>query len=210
MSIVAYDKLHKHPSNRIQGNRMIRKLIFGLTLALGCVSVTTNAADTNSPSAKTDTCDDFTNVSLRKLRSTETLNLCEFKNKPLLIVNTASNCGFTSQFEGLETLYKKYKEQGLVVLGFPSDDFFQEENDEKDTAKVCYVNYGVTFPMLATSAVRGSDANPIFKHLNAKTSSPNWNFYKYVVSADRQTVTRFNSRVKPDSAKLESAIKSAF
>ena len=90
------------------------------------------------------------------------------------------------------------------------DDFFQEENDEKDTAKVCYVNYGVTFPMLATSAVRGSDANPIFKHLNAKTSSPNWNFYKYVVSADRQSVTRFNSRVKPDSAKLESAIKSAF
>ena len=184
---------------------MIRKIIFGLTLALGFTSMNTNAAVTNNPSAKADNCDDFTNVSLRKLRSTETLNLCEFKNKPLLIVNTASNCGFTSQFEGLETLYKKYKEQGLVVLGFPS-----EENDEKDTAKVCYVNYGVTFPMLATSAVRGSDANPIFKHLNAKTSSPNWNFYKYVVSADRQSVTRFNSRVTPDSAKLESAIKSAF
>lgn len=189
---------------------MIKKIILGLTLALSYVSLNTYAADSPAPSLDANTCNDFTNVSLRKLRSTETINLCDFKNQPLLIVNTASNCGFTPQFEGLEALYNKYKDEGLVVLGFPSDDFFQEENDEKDTAKVCYVNYGVTFPMLATSAVRGSDANPIFKHLNAQTSSPNWNFYKYVVSADRKTITRFNSRVAPDSAKLESAIKSAF
>ncbi|MBD1580745.1 glutathione peroxidase [Pseudoalteromonas sp. S16_S37] len=154
-------------------------------------------------------CDDFTNVELRKLRSEETLNLCQFKGKPLLIVNSASNCGFTEQFEGLEKLHQQYKDQGLVVLGFPSDDFFQEEDDEKDTAKVCFVNYGVTFDMFATSAVRGDDANPIFKHLNEQTSSPNWNFYKYLVSADRKHVTRFNSRTKPLSKELTSAIEKA-
>lgn len=159
--------------------------------------------------ASEQSCDDFTNVTIRKLRSKESINLCQFKGKALLIVNTASNCGFTSQFEGLETLYQKYQEQGLVILGFPSDDFFQEEDDEKETAKVCYVNYGVTFPMFATSEVRGSDANPIFKHLNAQTSSPNWNFYKYVVSADRSSVQRFNSKTKPNSDKLTEAIEQA-
>ncbi|MDO6634549.1 glutathione peroxidase [Pseudoalteromonas carrageenovora] len=154
-------------------------------------------------------CQDFTNVNIRKLRSEETINLCQFKNKPLLIVNTASNCGFTSQFRGLEALYKEYKDKGLVVLGFPSDDFFQEENDEKLTAKVCFINYGVTFPMFATSEVRGSNANAIFKHLNKQTSSPNWNFYKYLVSADRKTITRFNSKAEPSSARLVNAIEKA-
>ena len=159
------------------------------------------------PIKKQNNCQDFTNVTLRKLRSKEFVNLCQFENQPLLIVNTASNCGFTPQFAGLEAVYNKYKEQGLVVLGFPSDDFFQEENNEQDTAKVCFVNYGVTFTMLATSAVRGSDANPIFKHLNSQTSSPNWNFYKYLVSADRKTITRFNSKVAPESEKLTAAIE---
>lgn len=159
------------------------------------------------PIKKQNNCQDFTNITLRKLRSKEFVNLCQFENQPLLIVNTASNCGFTPQFAGLEAVYNKYKEQGLVVLGFPSDDFFQEENNEQDTAKVCFVNYGVTFTMFATSAVRGSDANPIFKHLNSQTSSPNWNFYKYLVSADRKTITRFNSKVAPESEKLTAAIE---
>lgn len=162
-----------------------------------------------SVEVQAETCDDFTNVSLRKLHSEESVNFCEFKDKPLLIVNTASNCGFTDQFKDLEALHKKYKDQGLVVIGFPSDDFFQEENDEADTAEVCFVNYGVTFTMLATTAVRGDDANPIFKHLNAQTSSPNWNFYKYLVSADRKTVQRFNSRTKPLSANLTQAIENS-
>lgn len=162
-----------------------------------------------SVEVQAETCDDFTNVSMRKLHSEESVNFCEFKDKPLLIVNTASNCGFTDQFKDLEALHKKYKDQGLVVIGFPSDDFFQEENDEADTAEVCFVNYGVTFTMLATTTVRGDDANPIFKHLNAQTSSPNWNFYKYLVSADRKTVQRFNSRTKPLSANLTQAIENS-
>lgn len=152
-------------------------------------------------------CNDFTNQDVRKLRSKESINLCQFKDKPLLIVNTASNCGFTPQFEQLEALHKEYKEQGLVVLGFPSDSFFQEENDEKDTAEMCFINYGVTFNMMATSDVKGSDANPIFKHLADKTRSPSWNFNKYLVSKDRQTITHFGSRVKPQSDELKQAIE---
>ncbi|MGB0860473.1 MAG: glutathione peroxidase [Pseudoalteromonas spongiae] len=154
-------------------------------------------------------CNDFTNQDVRKLRSKESINLCQFKDKPLLIVNTASNCGFTPQFEQLEALHKEYKEQGLVVLGFPSDSFFQEENDEKDTAEMCFINYGVTFNMMATSDVKGSDANPIFKHLADKTRSPSWNFNKYLVSKDRQTITHFGSRVKPQSEELKQAIEKA-
>ncbi|ASD68029.1 glutathione peroxidase [Pseudoalteromonas piscicida] len=179
---------------------LMTKSLSILSLALGFL-ISSNAH------AEAASCDDFTNVELRKLRSDDSLNLCEFKDKPLLIVNTASNCGFTGQFEGLEQLHQKYQDKGLVVLGFPSDDFFQEEDDEKETAKVCFINYGVTFNMFATSEVRGSDANPIFQHLNEVTSSPNWNFYKYLVSADRKTIKRFNSRTKPMSDELTSEIE---
>ncbi|WP_105214862.1 glutathione peroxidase [Pseudoalteromonas sp. T1lg22] len=154
-------------------------------------------------------CGDFTDIQVRKLRSEQSINLCQFKDSPLLIVNTASNCGFTPQFKELEQLHQKYKDQGLVILGFPSDDFFQEEDEEKDTAKVCFINYGVTFTMMAPVSVRGSDAHPVFQYLNKKTSSPNWNFYKYLVSKDRQQVQRFNSRTKPLSSELTKAIEQA-
>ncbi|MBO7925345.1 glutathione peroxidase [Pseudoalteromonas sp. K222D] len=183
------------------------KIILLALMALLVPALAQAQSTAEHPIKKQNNCQDFTNVTLRKLRSKEFVNLCQFENQPLLIVNTASNCGFTPQFSGLEAVYNKYKEQGLVVLGFPSDDFFQEENNEQDTAKVCFVNYGVTFTMFATSAVRGSDANPIFKHLNSQTSSPNWNFYKYLVSADRKTITRFNSKVAPESEKLTAAIE---
>lgn len=155
------------------------------------------------------TCPDYLNFEARKLHSEDKVDLCELtQGKAVLIVNTASNCGFTPQFKALETLHREYKDKGLVVIGFPSDDFFQEENDEKDTAKVCYINYGVTFTMLATSAVRGSDANSVFKYLADKTGAPKWNFFKYVVSGDGTQVQQFNSKVKPDSAELKQAIES--
>ncbi|MGB1028365.1 MAG: glutathione peroxidase [Pseudoalteromonas marina] len=187
---------------------MLKKMIIGFTALL--VSSTLMAqTQPNNEAINPQACDDFTNVDIRKLRSKESINLCDYKNKPLLIVNTASNCGFTPQFESLEKLHKTYKDEGLVILGFPSDDFFQEEDNEKETAKVCFINYGVTFPMFATSEVRGSDANPIFKHLNEQTSSPNWNFYKYLVSADRKTILRFNSKVKPDSEKMIKAVENS-
>lgn len=152
-------------------------------------------------------CDDFTNHEMRKLRSNKTINLCDFADKPLLLVNTASNCDFTPQFKGLEQIHNKYKNQGLIVIGFPSDDFYQEEDDEKATAKMCFINYGVTFTMLAPVSIIGKNAHPIFKHLADETSTPKWNFYKYLISKDRQTITKFNSKVTPDSYELNEAIE---
>ena len=153
-------------------------------------------------------CPAFLKHKLRKLHAKQQIDLCEVSaGKTLLIVNTASHCGFTPQFKALEALHQKYQNQGLVVLGFPSDDFFQEADDEKETADICFVNYGVTFPMLQTISVRGSDAHPIFEYLGDKTTSPKWNFYKYLVSADGNKVQHFNSRVTPDSEELILAIE---
>ncbi|MDH1263256.1 redoxin domain-containing protein [Pseudomonas sp. GD03944] len=146
---------------------------------------------------------------LPKLRAKETIDLCQFAGKPLVVVNTASFCGFTPQFKGLEALYQQYKGQGLEVLGVPSDDFMQESNDAEETAKVCYVNYGVTFTMTETQPVRGSDAIPLFKELAAQSEAPGWNFAKYVVDRKGQVVARFSSRVKPDDPKLIEAVEKA-
>ncbi len=156
---------------------------------------------------ETTPCLSFMQYSEKKLHSKEMLNLCELTaGKPMLIVNTASHCGFTPQFTALEALHKEYKAKGLVVIGFPSDDFFQEEDDEKDTANICFVNYGVTFTMLSPVHVFGSDTHPIFKKLADETTAPKWNFYKYLVSADGKTIKHFNSRVTPNSAVFVDAV----
>ncbi len=154
-------------------------------------------------------CPEFLNHSMRKLHSKEEVNFCQaFGNKPMLIVNTASHCGYTPQFEGLEALHKKYKDEGLVVLGFASDDFRQEAQDEASAAKVCYVNYGVTFTMIAPSHVKGEQANPVFQSLNEQSRAPGWNFNKYLVDASGRVIQHFGSNTRPDSKVLEQAIES--
>ena len=145
---------------------------------------------------------------MQKLRSEQTVNICDLAaGKVTLIVNTASKCGFTPQFEGLEALYQQYREQGFVVIGFPSDSFFQEHDDAEETATVCYVNYGVSFTMLETTPVRGDDANPVFQYLNEALGSPGWNFNKYLVDRQGKPVKRFGSRTKPSDQELTSAIE---
>lgn len=148
---------------------------------------------------------------LPKLRSKQSIDLCqEFKGKALVVVNTASFCGFAPQFKGLEALYQRYKDQGLAVLGVPSDDFFQESDSAAETAKVCYVDYGVTFPMTQTQPVRGIDATPLFKELAEQTGrAPLWNFYKYVVDRNGKVVDYFSSKVEPDDPELVAAIEKA-
>jgi len=155
------------------------------------------------------TCPEFLDHDMRKLHSQDQVNLCEaFGEKPMLIVNTASHCGYTPQFKGLEALYQKYRERGLVVVGFASDDFRQEAKDEAAAADVCYVNYGVTFTMLAPSHVKGSDANPIFQELASQSQAPGWNFNKYLVEPSGRVVQHFGSNTKPDSKVLQAAIES--
>ncbi len=152
-------------------------------------------------------CPDLLNFNMKKLRSDEQIDFCQaYSGKVILAVNTASTCGFTPQFKGLEALYQKYKDQGLIVLGFPSGDFKQEYDNAEETAKVCYLNYGVTFPMFSKSAVRGEDSNAFFKNL-AKLSNtkPKWNFYKYLIAKDGNKVESFSSFTKP--AELETKIQ---
>ncbi|BFM11977.1 glutathione peroxidase [Simiduia litorea] len=172
---------------------MYTKLLASATLL---VSVTSHSA-----------CPEFLDQEYRKLHSTESINLCEaFEGKNLLIVNTASHCGFTPQFKALEAVYQQYKEQNFTVIGFASDDFKQEDAKEAKAAEICYINYGVTFTMLAPTSVRGDDANPTFKALAAATEAPGWNFNKYLVSADGKSIRYFGSRVKPNDPKLTQTI----
>ena len=153
-------------------------------------------------------CPAFLDHDFDRLRSSQSINLCEeYAGRLLLIVNTASHCGFTPQFKGLEALHQKYKARGLVVVGFPSDDFKQEAKDEAETADICYVNYGVTFTMLSPTPVTGRAANPVFQELGRRSGEPSWNFNKYLVSPDGKVVRRFDSRVQPTSTELQQALE---
>jgi glutathione peroxidase len=158
--------------------------------------------------ATAETCPAYLNQDLQKLHSSDTINICKaFAGKPLLIVNTASHCGFTPQFKGLQALYEKYKDRGLEVVGFPSNDFNQEAKTDTETAEVCYINYGVKFTMLKESSVKGESANPIFKELAKQTSQPQWNFNKYLVKPDGTVTQYFDSKVTPDSDEMNQAIE---
>ncbi len=177
----------------------MKKII--LTLALLFVSQSTIASE----------CPDVLKFMKRKLNSQETVNLCEaYKDKAILFVNTASKCGFTPQFEGLESLYSQYKDKNFMVLGFPSDDFNQEYNDEGKTAELCELTYGVKFPMFETISVKGDDADPLYRLLAKKANTiPKWNFYKYLVDRKGNLVDSYSSFTKPDDAELIADIERA-
>lgn len=153
-------------------------------------------------------CPEYLQGEYRKLHSSDTVNLCELAtDKPMLVINTASHCGFVKQFKGLEELHEKYKERGLVVVGFASDDFNQEAKDEEEAADVCFVNFGVTFTMLAPTHVKGENANPLFKSLAAQASEPKWNFNKYLLDKNGKLTEHFGSTDAPDSKKVNKAIE---
>ena len=148
--------------------------------------------------------------SFPRLQDEKPQSLCQYSGKVLLVVNTASYCGFTPQYEGLEALHAKYAPRGLVVMGFPSNDFNQEASDSRKIADLCFNTYGVKFPMFTTSSVRGKDANPLFAQLAQATGkSPAWNFNKYLVGRDGKPVSYYGSTTAPDSKDLVAAIEKA-
>jgi glutathione peroxidase len=155
--------------------------------------------------------------SIFKLRATRNdateLDFKDLEGKVLLVVNTASKCGFTPQYKGLEALYKTYKDKGLVVLGFPCDQFaHQEPGDDAAIAQFCEVNFGVTFPLMAKVKVNGADTHPVFKLLKKQAPGAiggaiKWNFTKFLVSGDGRSVKRYAPTVEPGA--MESDILAA-
>jgi len=148
----------------------------------------------------------------RKLAAKDTVNLCEaYEGKVLLVVNTASKCGNTPQYDGLEKLYKDYGSKGLVVLGFPSNDFMgQEPGTEEQIEEFCRLTYGVEFPMFEKTTVKGDDAHPFYRQLaEASGTYPTWNFHKYLVGRDGRLIAEFSPRTKPADEKLVGAIEAA-
>lgn len=131
------------------------------------------------------------------------VNLCEFAGRPILVVNTASKCGYTPQFEKLEAMHKRFQGRGLVVLGFPSNDFNQELGTNREIAEFCKLTYFVEFPMLEQGSVAGPHANAFYRQLAAAAGmSPQWNFHKYLIAPDGRTVYGYGSRVEPDSREI--------
>jgi glutathione peroxidase len=147
----------------------------------------------------------------KRLQDDSPQDLCQYAGKVILVVNTASYCGFTNQYEGLEGLYAKYGSKGLVVLGFPSNDFGQQEpGSSKEIADFCYNTYGVKFPMFAKSVVSGKEPNPLFANLIKVTGkAPAWNFHKYLIDRQGNVVTNFGSKVTPTDKQLVSAVEKA-
>jgi glutathione peroxidase len=167
-------------------------LVAGL-LTLGVVPVSSAAE-----------CPPLLNHTFPGLQDGKAMPLCQYAGKVILVVNTASFCGFTSQYEGLEKLYARLKDKGLVVVGFPSNDFGEQEpGSDKEIADFCRLTYGVEFPMVAKTTVKGRDANPFYLKLAELTGSePRWNFHKYLINRDATQVVAYSSFTKPDDGDL--------
>lgn len=171
----------------------MKQVVLGLFLLLGANTV--NAA-----------CSSLLDHQLTTLQG-QKLNLCEYQDKPILVVNTASKCGFTPQFEKLESMYRKHKDKMLIV-GFPSNDFRQEPGNNKEIGDFCKMTYAVDFPMASKSSVVGPNANPFYKQLAGITHQPPmWNFYKYLILPGGKHVYAYSSDVEPEANEIMDKLK---
>lgn len=156
--------------------------------------------------------DSLLDQDFRRLASDEVVNIGEtYQGKVILVVNTASKCGNTPQYDGLEKLYEEYGDDGLVVLGFPSNDFFgQEPGTEEEIQEFCMLTYKVRFPMFEKVAVKEGNAHPFFDKLAAEAGTyPTWNFHKFLIGRDGKLITQFSPRTKPYNEKVIAEIESA-
>lgn len=174
--------------------------------ALAPMSTSSHAAPATPANAS---CPTILQHRFDRLQDEKPQDLCQYAGQVVLVVNTASYCGFTQQYKGLEELYRRYRDRGLVVLGFPSNDFGQQEpGSNQQIAEFCENTFGVQFPMFAKSHVRGPQANALFRQLAERTgTTPKWNFYKYLISRDGRTVLAYNSLTAPDSGSLRRDIE---
>lgn len=177
------------------------RLLLAITAIAALTSFQAHAASLDAPAPATpQACPALLQQNVLRLQDEKPQSLCQYSGKVVVVVNTASFCGFTPQYKGLEALHAQYQGRGLVVLGFPSNDFSQETGSNKEIADFCENTFGVKFPMFTKTSVSGKDASPLFKQLAAKTgTAPKWNFYKYVISRDGTAVTSFNSMTDPGS-----------
>jgi glutathione peroxidase len=173
------------------------------TVALGCSLLGSAYAENACPA--------LLKHSFNRLQDNSPQDLCQYAGKVVLVVNTASYCGFTPQYEGLEKLYAKYSAKGLVVLGFPSNDFGEQEpGSGKEIAAFCFNTYGVKFPMFAKTSVKGEKANPLHAQLGKITGKePAWNFHKYLIGRDGKVLENFPSKVEPLDKNLLEKIEKA-
>jgi len=162
-----------------------------------------------APMAQAKSCSDLLDVDVRALNSNESVNLCQaYQGKVLLIVNTASKCGYTDQYAELEGLYDRLNDQGLVVLGFPSNDFGgQEPGSEKQIRDFCVNTYAIKFPMFQKTRVKPPEADPLYQKLGDAAGYPRWNFHKYLIDRDGKVVDSFASAVSPYSGQILSAVQ---
>ena len=186
-------------------------ILSGVLAALSGVSGLAQAAPpaTAAPAAAPANCPALLNKTFPRLQDEKPQSLCQYSGQVVLVVNTASYCGFTGQYQGLEELYARYRDQGLVVLGFPSNDFAQETGSNTEIAQFCENTFGVRFPMFAKSHVKGGEALPLYRQLAAESAgqTPRWNFHKYLVSRSGKVVGSYGSSVEPHSKALIQAIE---
>jgi glutathione peroxidase len=190
----------------------IYRVVFSVFLGLAAVTGFTPAAlAQTAPTAPPAACPAILQHQFLRLQDEAPQNLCQYAGKVVLVVNTASYCGFTGQYEGLEALYAKYQSKGLVVLGFPSNDFGrQEPGTSKEIADFCYNTYGVKFPMLSKAIVSGQHRNSFYEALFKATKvEPKWNFHKYLIARDGTVLASYSSNVPPDNVNIVSAIEKA-
>jgi glutathione peroxidase len=154
-------------------------------------------------------CPPILDRSLPRLQDDAPQHLCQFAGKVVLVVNTASYCGFTRQYEGLEALYRRYRDRGLVILGFPSNDFSQEPGSSQEIAELCFNTYGIKFPMFAKISVAGAGADPLFAELGRQAGPPKWNFYKYLIGRDGKVLGSYASLTGPMDARLTRDVEQA-
>ena len=173
--------------------------VLGWALSLGA-----QAQAVPTPATASTLCSPLLQHRFDRLQDEKPQSLCQYAGRVVLVVNTASFCGFTNQYQGLEALYTRYQARGLVVLGFPSNDFGrQEPGNNQAIANFCENTFGVKFPMFSKTTVVGREANPLYRQLAVRTGqTPQWNFHKYLIGRDGQTVRSFGSATEPNNLEL--------